>query len=352
MMPNKLVFRSGWNPGDLFMLVEAFARHDPLNPTAIVGLERWSSSLAEMVAEKEVSRENAVRIEDLSGNAEFVGGNGARRPPQLPTGYDRMETHVDAFSDDPLATHAQLRVANYMGFRAEQTREMLFVKNRFVLVRDDTSFDDSFRARVGPVWNTQHVGRSRGANWTDTWLTAHWYSGTLRLQDNPPWNLLLFYAPRERAALMVQEPQGRPPGDGQDDVLRHFRTVQYAWEGDVRPGTRLQFVNLLLPHAPDADAADLSRSIRVIRDEPGLAAVALVGADRWELALLNPSGSRIVIESPRGQIETDAHALYLDMSGRQRIRYSARGAAVLTVGRSALQPAGARRDSSSAVEDR
>jgi hypothetical protein len=46
VMPHKLVFRAGWNPGDLYMLVEAYARHAPLNPTAILGLERCSASHA------------------------------------------------------------------------------------------------------------------------------------------------------------------------------------------------------------------------------------------------------------------------------------------------------------------
>lgn len=37
-LPHKLVFRSGWKPGDLFMLVELYPRHEPLNVTGILGL--------------------------------------------------------------------------------------------------------------------------------------------------------------------------------------------------------------------------------------------------------------------------------------------------------------------------
>jgi hypothetical protein len=177
VLPHKLVFRAGWEPGDLYMMVDAYTRHGPLNPTAILALERHGSSFAEMVSEKFTSRENAVRIDDLSGQARFAGEQRGEWPKELPLGYDGMETTVEAFADHALATHARLRVSNYMGFHASQTRELLFVKNRFVLVRDETAFDDAFRARVGPVWNTQNVGEPRGPNWVNTWFTAHWLSG-------------------------------------------------------------------------------------------------------------------------------------------------------------------------------
>ncbi|MBM4085886.1 MAG: hypothetical protein FJ272_13945, partial [Planctomycetes bacterium] len=41
--PFKLVLRSGWNPGDLFALVDLFPRHDPLNPPGILGITRWGA---------------------------------------------------------------------------------------------------------------------------------------------------------------------------------------------------------------------------------------------------------------------------------------------------------------------
>lgn len=346
-MPHKLVLRSGWNPGDLFMLVECYPRHDPLNPTAIVALERFSSSFAEMTSEKFISRENAVRIDDLSGKARFVGTAGQRGgwPKELPLGYDRMESSVEAFSDHALATHARLKVTNYMGFHAVQTRELLFVKNRFVLMRDETAFDDTFRARAGPVWNTQNVGDKRGQNWVDTWFTAHWYQGH-RLYENAPYDLLLYYAPREGASLTVTDPPSQTTlAEPQGSALGRLKVTQYAWEGDVRPGDRVQFVSLLLPHAPSVDAASLAGKIRVIRDEPGVAAVAVSPAPgRWEMALLNRTGKRLTVTGPRGSVTTDACALYLDLDGSKPARYMARAATLLQVGDMVLRKAKERGD--------
>ena len=65
IVPGKVVFRSGWAPGDMHMLVEAYVRHNPLNPIAILSFERHGSAFAETTNEKFVSRENAVRIDDV-----------------------------------------------------------------------------------------------------------------------------------------------------------------------------------------------------------------------------------------------------------------------------------------------
>lgn len=345
MMPHKLVLRSGWKPGDLTMLVECYPRHDPLNPTAILALERYSSSFAEMTSEKFISRENAVMIEDLSGQATFVGEHRGQWPEQLPLGYDRMESTVDVFADHPLATHARLRVSNYMGFKARQTRELLFVKNRFVLVRDETVLDDSFRGRIGPVWNTQHVGEPRGANWLNTWFTGHWFQG-VRLYDNPPWDLLIYYAPRPDTALTVTEPPSDTTlAEPKGSALGKLKVTRYAWEGDVRPSQRLQFVSLLVPHAPSADATPLAEVIHVLRDEPGLAVASITMEDRREMVALNSEGRLVEFAGPGNTpIATDAAALYLELRGGEPVRLLARQATTVKIGTRPLHESRTRSD--------
>jgi len=203
-MPNKLVLRSGWNPGDLYMLVECFARHDPLNPTAILGLERHSASFAEMTPEKFVSRENAVAIEDLSGTGRYLGQRPFTGKRALPLGWSGMEVTVPVLSDYRLATHARIDVDGYMGYEAKHSREILFVKNRFVLLRDETQFDDRFRAAVGPVWNTQRIGASRGEHWLNTWFQGHFFQG-IQMYESPAWDLLVYHVPRAGARVVVAE---------------------------------------------------------------------------------------------------------------------------------------------------
>jgi hypothetical protein len=310
-MPSKLVLRSGWDPGDLYMLVECFARHDPLNPTAILSLERHSASFAEMTPEKFVSRENAVAIQDLSGDGKYLGKKPFAGKRVLPLGWDGMEVRVPVLTDHGLATHARVEVDGYMGYEAKHQRELLFVKNRFVVMRDETELNDRFPAAAGPVWNTQCIGAPRGPNWLNTWFRGHFFQG-VELYASPPWDLLVYYSPRADAELTVSETPIETP----------FRTqlvsTQYRWQGDVAPGRRLQFVTLLLPHAPMKDATPLAEQVRVPVDQPGSAAVEVTDGDRHELAILNPAGRRLEFVDSAGQrVVTDAQAAYLDRSAEK-----------------------------------
>ena len=310
VLPSKLAFRSGWEPGDLFMLVECYVRHDPLNPTAIVGFERYGASLAEMVSEKFISRENAISIRDLSGTAVYLGRQNHQGPKQLPVGWAGMESTVPFFSDHQLATHTRVDVTHYMGFEATQRREFLFVKNGFILVRDETRLADTFRAEIGPTWNTQHMGEARGPNWINTWFSAH-YFGDRKLFDVPPWDLLVWYAPRPDAQLKTMP-------DKADKVQAESGIIptRYAWEADVTPGTKLQFVTVLLPHAPARDASPLAAAITALVDQPGQAAVRIAQGNRCELAVLNADGTRLDLDAgAAGRVATDARTAYVDFDG-------------------------------------
>ena len=346
VMPHKLVFRAGWNPGDMYMLVECYARHDPLNPTAILSLHRWSAAFAEMASEKFISRENAVRIEDLSGTAAYMGRRDFRGEKRLPVGYEGMTCTVPAFSDHALASHALVRVAGYMGYSAVHEREILFVKNGFVLVRDRTTFDDAFRARVGPVFNTQNVAPARGDNWLNTWFSAHWFQNA-RLYETPPWDLLIWHAPHADRRLIITDPDDKPTlAEPKGSAAGLLYSTRYAWEGDVRPGTSLQFIHVLLPHAPTKDASALAAGISALGDDAPLAAVAVRDGQRIHVAVLNSDGRTVSTPAQAGlpAITTDACAAYVVIENGAAARFLARQATLLRVGTTDLFSAAARRD--------
>lgn len=311
-MPSKLAFRTGWAPGDMFMLVEAFARHDPLNPTAILALERFGASFAEATYEKEVAHENAVRISDVSGEARAIGDAKGPGQRKLPTGYKEMNTTAGPVATGKLGSHASLSVSNYAGYPVTQVRDILFTNNGFVLVRDESRFDDAFVARVGPAWNTQHTMLKEGGLWADTWLEAHWYNQQLKLYTNPSGRLLIWHAPKTGAALSVS-PAHTMILDEQDPhtAFDHFVTEEYAWQGRVAPGDQVQFTTVLVPHRQEANPAALAAGIRVLRDQPGLSAV-MVGD---ELAMLNATGSSVTVDTGRGTVTSNARALLVQFSG-------------------------------------
>jgi hypothetical protein len=91
---------------------------------------------------------------------------------------------------------------------------------------------------------------------------------------------------------------------------------RYTWEGDVQPGTRLQFVQVLLPHAPREDATSLARGISVLADEPGVAVVQVASEQGLEWAVLNPAARPLSVPTSTGaQLKSDAHAVYLHQVG-------------------------------------
>jgi len=80
-MPSKLVLRSGWEPGDFYVLVDLFPRHDPLNPLGILGMTRWGAALTCAISAKTFADENrhlfaalCVRQERVSPDPRFDCG--------------------------------------------------------------------------------------------------------------------------------------------------------------------------------------------------------------------------------------------------------------------------------------
>ena len=113
--------------------------------------------------------------------------------------------------------------------------------------------------------------------------------------------------------------------------------TRYTWEGDVTPGTSLQFVSVLLPHAPLRDASQLAAGISVLADRPGVAAVQVTQGPRCELAILNAAGAVLDLECKAGnRVSTDARAVYLDLDGSRLRRAQLLQGTVLKIGAEAV----------------
>ncbi len=82
-------------------------------------------------------------------------------------------------------------------------REFVFVKNRFLASRETITFEESFKARIAPLWNTRNIGPQVGAHWANTFMgTLVANNGTVEMEC-PPVDLLVWFAPRPDCRLQV-----------------------------------------------------------------------------------------------------------------------------------------------------
>jgi len=317
-MPAKMVLRSGWNPGDFFVLVDLFPRHDPLNVPGIVGMTRWGAALTQTFSAKGTSDENRLAVEDIGGNAPL-------RFNADPALGDRcyQDVQIPDFQDLHAATFATVTVTDYQGFPIKATREFLFIKNRFLVARDLPEFEEGFLAQVGPVWNTQNVGPQIGTTWANTFFTAP------RAQSvglhTPSQDLLVYFTPRPGCRLQVVDRTAIDPRA--EDVPAQLR---YTWRGVARRGQTLLFTQVYYPHPPSqkrllsnapgaARPADLIGSagadgVHILLDTPEATVLKFTfDSDRVEWVVSNPGGKTVTAGNMTGDgLSTDARYLYVD----------------------------------------
>lgn len=318
--PSKLVLRSGWNPGDFFVLVDLFPRHDPVNTPGILGMTRWGAALTGTVAAKDFSDENRLVLattEKLSGP----------QPKAI------SETEIVAFEDSPLATFATIRVTNYDGSVLVCTRHFLFVKNEMLLIRDDVTAGSSLTATLASVFNTQNVGPVTNGHAALTYVSQPVASSTGLL--NPIVDLLVFHSPRPGGSLTAVD---RLAADRRTAAMPV--QLRYAQGCEIRPGMPAHFTTLFRPQPPANDHRPVSSAydptvlgrfsldtsaISVIQDDQ-VATVIRVGAadktngDFW--LIINPTER--ALDHPSFTTASRA-AVVIDARNTERRQWTSKG---------------------------
>lgn len=323
--PDKLVLRSSWNPGDFFALVELHPTSFPANPGGIMGLNRYGASFTQIVTSKGSSHENRVLLEDMEGTAtRRYHPDRNRIDEHWQSGVmPDIRSEVPYFKDTPQATFARVRVENMDALPVIYEREFIFVKNRFLVTRELVTFEESFKARVAPLWNTQNVGPQIGSHWANTFLSAPvGGNGTFNMKA-PPVDLLVWFAPRDDCRLQVVDRFILDPRTADCPAQ-----VRYTWEGLAESGQQFAFTQVYYPHAPyrarastvnpgakavysggDIQATACASGITVIKDTVETTVLQFAfEPERIEWVVFNPKGDSISV----GQIKTDASYAYLD----------------------------------------
>lgn len=283
--PSKIAFRSGWQRGDFFVLVDLFPRHDPLNPLGILGITRWGAALTMTISAKGHSEENRVRI--LPDTPAPPGR------PQLP------ETVIESFVDSASVSFASVRVDNYDDTSAAVSRQFCFVKNQFLVVRDIVTLPADRPATISSVFNTQRVEREKSGS------SALTYIDDLRAMDaglnNPPIDLLVSFFPAAGFELNVLD-----RSVGNEGFAPVPMQLQYRSEKPLPPQSSAVLGMLIRPQTP-ADEFTAAGNLKVVKnDSDALVIVIEPQRGKAQVVVINPAGKSI--DTP--VVRTDAKAAY------------------------------------------
>jgi hypothetical protein len=237
--------------------------------------------------------QNLLWIEDLDGLASDP------RP---------MTTEVPLLVDDPSFTHVRIRTAAYQHLPVTYTRDLIFCKSGFVVVKDRARFDSTMKVRLGPCIQTRNLGPQCGENWFNAYYDELYYTGLglgrgVQAIRNPSWDLLVYFTPRPGRAHTVVDRYLENPYRCSPVQLRQ------TWSGMVQASQVLTFTTVLLPHAPTFTPQDLldpppdskePKRIQVVWDDDQVTVIQAVSeTDPWNKirhetwVALNETGQRV-----------------------------------------------------------
>ena len=218
-----------------------------------------------------------------------------------------IESEVTFFEERADATFARVRVRNVDGLPAIYEREFIFVKNRFLATRETITFEESFKARVSPLWNTRNIGPQVGSHWANTFMGRLVASNGQIEMESPPVDLLVWFAPRPDCRLQVVDRIEEDPR-----AIACGAQLRYLWEDRPKVGDKLVFTQVYYPHPPyrptlhsnhagakakyqdQLQATAHASGIRVMRDDPEASVLRLeMSPGKVEWVFFNPAASAI-----------------------------------------------------------
>ncbi|NOX55294.1 MAG: hypothetical protein GXP27_12825 [Planctomycetes bacterium] len=308
-VPDKLVLSSGNDPRRLWGLVELLDRggHCGRLPGNFICLLQHDAVLlaGQGYYERSAEFNNILWIEDRDGIAVDP------RP---------MRVELPAFVDDPAVTWARIRVRRFEQMPVTYVRDIVFVKNAFVLVKDRITFHATMRVRVGPCWQTRDLGPQCGDDWFNTYYEWLYHTGLglgrgVHAFRNPAWDLLVRFAPRSGTEITVLDRYNDNPYRPSPTQLRQ------SWSGIVRAGDTKTFTTILLPHGPAFDVRQFADWARFVQDDDNTTLVR-VTTEEDNINHLRRSHWVLLQESPEmvavGGFKSDARLSVLSTDHRGR----------------------------------
>ncbi|MBU0467008.1 MAG: hypothetical protein KKD94_02945 [Nanoarchaeota archaeon] len=327
-IPNKLILKSGDDETDMYAEVEVadhFMAHGHCDSGSINFLSSSGSVLLGDTGYlvKEPRFHNAFQL--------MVEGDGRCNTEDI---KDLSETTVPVFEDSGIATYSEIEIFNYLGKTADLKRQVFFVKNNFIWVRDVLVANDNLDAEIGPAWQTLAVYGTEGGNYINTAYTTLPNSHIWKIEcpaddlnypaytmqwNNYPYDLLVVF-PSLKGEMQLDAVNLDETFFILDEEVQS--NVKYrVWDKkDVAlgQGSVEYFNSVLMPHEPDPDNGELAGEFAMLSDEEDVSVLSFGSmSDSLYLLGVNEQCGNITT----GPISTDACVFIIEFANNQVLRF-------------------------------
>ncbi len=314
-IPDKMLLTSGNDPRGMWGMVELLPMggHGGSLPGNLVTLMQHDSVLlaGQGYYEQSPPYQNILWIEDLDG---------------VPAAPQPVTVAPPLLVDDGACAVARVTTTAYQELPVTYTRDILFAKTGFVVVKDRAKFDATMKVRLGPCFQVRDLGPQCGDHWFNAYIEEMYFTGLglgrgVQSFFNPPWDLLVYFTPRPERKHTVSDSYAENPYRQMPIRLRQ------SWAGMTRPGQEITFTSVLLPHGPMLAPKELlvppaeakyAPYIETIRDDEQVTVLKVITEtdpnnrirmEHW--VCLNNTGGTITA----GPFETDAQVAFLRLNG-------------------------------------
>ncbi len=323
MMPDKLLFHGGTAPDAMSMMVDVSPNighsHDK-RPYIVSLVDKGSVLLMALgYIERDTEHHNMPLLRDYEGYPYDNTPWNARN--------DNNAVKSVMSVDLGTAGYGRVTLGKYFGYPADLTRDIVFIKNVGVLVKDTLTLHEPLRVRWGTLYRVRNLAPDFGPNWANTylgdWVPLRGLGSTpiLTRWRNEPRDLLVYFLPDKDGALEVMD---ESPADPTRPLpLR----LHYTLRQDVAKDVPRACATLLLPHAP-GPGKPLADGVKVILNDA--ARTVLEFADETgarTLVVLNPAGAPIKV----GGLATDDAVAVIRTKGATLLSVARHGGKTLVI---------------------
>jgi hypothetical protein len=344
--PSKLIFRGGSDTASQFLMVQAASAgghgHPDTGSVLFYG-GGFSYYLSHGVTRLDYAMEqhNMLAIEDPDSKVPWKQGDYAVESTSVPmsgtardASYARLDVSAypgtqataaawQAVKDWDGKGYPPRKAVGYRNWPVQLKRSVLFVHDKFTVVRDVVRFLQPIHARLGQNWVIGEVGKDRGEHWLDV-RTPEVFGYPF---SDPPkarmalagGNLLIWFAPRRATgAELVEGPRNSWYNK---NYINLPNRVWDPLEGTWSTNQELSFVTVLYPHGANEEGRDAAARIELRHDEPEAAAILIRTRGANYVIFFGRPGHEITI----GDLRTDAEAAIVS-SEPSGVRFASWGA--------------------------